>query len=405
MKYKYIILFIILAVALVASGRFVLSRAQNNNASQEPDVVVPQDKEIVVDIESGMTFSTICETAGIGATLMNELLESSNDVYDLARLKVGKPIKFYFDPTGVDFKKLIYEIDTETELVIEKNAENLWQARVQDIDYEVKLRTVEGIIYSSLYQSAIDQDLDIRAIIDLADIFAWTIDFGVGIREGDTYKFIFEERYRNSEYVMPGKIIAARFVNDSREVEGFYFSEGQDQYGELIEGYFHPDGASVQKLFLKNPVNFRYISSGFTTGPRYVSEFKQYTSSHRAIDYAAAAGTPVQTVGDGTVVYAGWNSQGYGNFVSIRHNETYTTNYAHLSKIYVSYGEHVSQTDIIGTVGSTGYSTGPHLHYEMVKNGTKINPLTVELPSDKAVLPENLESFKAEVAKWQDKLK
>ncbi|MBT4516776.1 MAG: M23 family metallopeptidase, partial [Candidatus Komeilibacteria bacterium] len=218
-----------------------------------------------------------------------------------------------------------------------------------------------------------------------------------------TYKFIFEERYRNDEYQMPGEILAAKFVNNGKVIEGYKFSEGLDEDGDLVEGYYHPTGESVQKIFLKNPVSFKYISSGFTTGRRYVEAFNVSTG-HRAIDYAAASGTPIRSVGDGTVTFAGWSTAGYGYLTSIRHNSVFSTNYAHQSRLAVSYGQKVSQGQIIGYVGSTGFSTGPHLHFEMVKNGTKINPLTIDIPSDKSISEDKMEEFKSAIADWQKQL-
>lgn len=411
---------ILVVIGLIIAGGFIFFT--NDSPENEPEVVKhveakDLDREMIIDIESGMTFSDICSLAGIDHGAMMEMVAASEDVYDLTKVRVGRKIKFYFDRDTDDFTKLIYPIDTEEELFISpqeidenvelaegEEAPNKFLAERKEITYDIIVKTAKGTINSSLYESAMEQEIDIRAIIDLAEIFSWTIDFGVGIREGDTYSFIYEERYRNGEYVMPGKIIAAKFVNDGRDVEGYYFSEGEDEEGNVADGYFAPDGESLQKIFLKNPVSFKYISSGYTTGPRYISEFSAYTSSHRAIDYAAAIGTPVRSVGDGTVISAGWNSSGYGNLIKIRHNETFSTNYAHLSKIYVSAGQHVSQGEVIGAVGSTGYSTGPHLHYEMVKNGTKINPLTIELPSGKAVAEGKMEEFSQVVAKWQGQL-
>jgi murein DD-endopeptidase MepM/ murein hydrolase activator NlpD len=333
---------------------------------------------------------------------MTEILEATTDIYDLTKIRVGREMKFYFDKDTDEFKEMVYPIDTEEELFINQTIEGLVAER-KEIDYEVRVKTAQGTIESSLYETAVEQGTDIRAIIDLADIFAWTVDFGMGIRVGDTYKFIYEERYRNGEYVMPGRIMAARFVNDGRNIEGYYFFEGIDENEIEQDGYYHPDGQSVQKLFLKNPVSFKYISSGFTTGSRYISAFN-ISTGHRAIDYAAAAGTPIRAVGDGQVTSAGWNSKGYGNLTKIRHNGTYSTNYAHQSKIYVRYGQYVKQGDIIGTVGSTGLSTGPHLHYEMVKFGTKVNPLTVELPSNEAVDDDKLEEFKNSIISYQQQL-
>jgi len=216
-------------------------------------------------------------------------------------------------------------------------------------------------------------------------------------RVNDTFKFVYEERYLNGEYIMPGQIFAGRYINVGEQFDVYYFEESEDNIG-----FFDIDGNSVQKIFLKAPVAFRYISSGYTRGPRYLAAFQRFTSSHMAIDYAAAIGTPVRSVGNGTVIYAGWNSQGYGNYISVRHNGTYSTNYAHLSKIHVKYGQKVSQSDIIGAVGSTGFSTGPHLHYEMVKNNVKINPLREVLPPGKPIKDENKDRFAAEIKKWQE---
>lgn len=404
-KYIYLFILIILAFGVFMVNKLFLTT--KNTAEQDINQEIAQieipDREEIIEIESGMTFSDITEKAGIATSLMQALYDSSKDVYDLAKVRVGREMKFYFDKDSDEFKYMIYPIDTEEELFISKDEAGEWQATRGAIDYDIKIKTVEGTIDSSLYESAVDQGIDIRAIIDLADVFAWTIDFGMGIRVGDTYKFIYEERYRNGEYIMPGKVIAARFVNDGDVIEGYYFSEGRDEDGNLVDGYYAPDGSSLQKIFLKNPVDFKYISSGFTTGARYVSAFNVSTG-HRAVDYAAALGTPIRAVGDGTVTFAGWSTAGYGNLTSIRHNSVFSTNYAHQSKIAVSYGQKVTQGQIIGYVGSTGFSTGPHLHFEMVKNGTKINPMTVDIPSDKAVAEENMGKFQEVLNQWQSKL-
>ena len=198
---------------------------------------------------------------------------------------------------------------------------------------------------------------------------------------------------------MPGNILAGRYVNDGTAYDAFYFAESPEN-----TGYFDHDGNSVQKMFLKAPVEYRYISSGFTTGPRYVAQFQTYTSSHQAIDYAAAAGTPIRSVGAGTVISAGWNSQGYGNLATIRHNATYTTRYAHQSRIIVKAGQKVEQGQTIGYVGSTGFSTGAHLHYEMIKNGVKVNPLREILPPGKAIAKENLSRFQEAIAPYLGQL-
>jgi murein DD-endopeptidase MepM/ murein hydrolase activator NlpD len=402
-KYIIIIVFVVLGAAVLA--RVFFTKHNQSSALDGPSEIVEElsYKEEIVTVEPGMTFSTISEEVGIGGTLMMNILSASEDVYDLVKIRAGREIKFHFDKVTGDFVKLIYPIDSEEELFVEYDGEGNLVAQRLGIDYEIKIKTVEGTIESSLYESAVEQAVDIRAIIELADVFAWTVDFGMGIRVGDTYKFIYEERYRNGVYQMPGKVLAAKFVNDGKTIEGYYFSEGLDEDGDILEGYYHPSGESVQKIFLKNPVSFKYISSGFTTGRRYVEAFNVSTG-HRAIDYAAAAGTPIKSVGDGTVTFAGWSTAGYGYLTSIRHNSVFSTNYAHQSKIAVTYGQKVTQGQIIGYVGSTGFSTGPHLHFEMVKNGTKINPMTVDIPSDESIAEDQMDKFKAAISDWQNQL-
>lgn len=397
---KYLVFILILAIFAFFAGKVLLFANNGENAKQAVAKVSP-DNEVAINIESGMTFSDITELAKV-ASSTQDLLTTTKDIYDLARIKAGKSILFYFDKQTNDFHKMIYQTNSETELILNKT-NNVWSAELKTIDYEIKIKTVSGSISTSFYQSALDQNIDERAIIDLADVFAWTVDFGMGIREGDTYKFIYEERYRDEQYVMPGKILAAVFNNDGKNLEGYYFKEGTDTDGSEIDGYYNLKGESLQKMFLKNPVNFRYISSGFTTGRRYVEAFNVATG-HRAIDYAAAIGTPIRAIGDGVVTTAGWSRAGYGNLTSIRHNSTYSSNYAHQSKIYVKVGTKVKQGDVIGAVGSTGFSTGPHLHFEIVQNGTKINPLTLDMPSEKNLSEDKMSEFLDSITDWQKQL-
>lgn len=335
-----------------------------------------------IEVVEGSTYGTLMAEADVSGSDSAAIFAASEEVYDLSRVRLGRTIDLIYDREIERFLRLEYQIDSEEVLEVSRGGDDAWLAERVPIPYEVQVKTAEGVIESSLYVSALEQDLDERAIIALAEVFRWEVDFVMDVRKGDTYRFIYEERYLDGQYVMPGAVLAAKFMNDGRPYYAFdYVSPDGD------ESYYNEEGESVEKVFLKAPVAFKYISSGFTTGLRYVSAFDVYTG-HRAIDYAAPIGTPIRSVGDGTVVRAGWNG-GYGRFVSVRHNSTYTTNYAHMSRIAVSYGQKVSQGQTIGYVGSTGFSTGPHLHYEMVKFGTKINPLREEFPSTDPV-PEEL---------------
>jgi len=408
----FLFLTFILILALFLKKEGYLAIRQDNEKEKagvtqdKPQIEEKLDRKEKIEITANSTYGELMASASTSRSVANEIYQAAKPVYDLVKIRQGRFLELVYDKDDDELKELVYKIDSEDELHVakalpvdststEKSLTN-WQAKVVPIAYEVKIKTAQGEIKSSMYQAALDNSIDIRAIIDLADAFQWTIDFAMDPRVGDTFKFVYEERFLDGQYIMPGRILAGKYVNDGTTYEVFYFEESADN-----KGYFDNQGNSVQKMFLKAPVSFKYISSGYTSGPRYISAFKAYTSSHMAIDYAAAQGTPVRAVGNGKVTYSQYKS-GYGNTLTIRHNETYTTNYCHLSKFAVKRGQSVSQGQVIGYVGSTGYSTGPHLHYEMVKNGAKVNPLKEVMPPGKPIKEENKIRFNEEIKKYRE---
>ncbi len=378
----------------------------------------------VIEIPSGETFGALLQDNGFTGAEAQAIVEASKDVYDLTTIRAGKKIELYTDEAG-EVQKLKYNINTEEYLEVSRDSSlgtgksnsqvtsidssvtsteyrvpspHPWTAVKVKVPYEVKIQTAQGTVKDIFYSSALEQGIDELLVLDIADLFQWQVDFALDIRNGDSYKVIYEARYLDGKYVMPGKILAAEFINQGQSYKAFNFTDAEGN-----DSYYDQDGNSTEKMFLKAPVSFKYISSGFTTGKRYVSAFNVSTG-HRAIDYAAAAGTPIRATADGTVTYAGWTNAGYGNLTSIRHNSTYSTNYGHQSKILVKVGQKVKQGQTIGYVGSTGFSTGPHLHYEMVKNGVKINPQHEVLPPGKSLGAESKEAFAQVVAEYSQKL-
>lgn len=407
--------FLLLAFLIVATAAFLFSKNDKNSdrqaeASSEvkipvsiPEIKNPDQKKFL-EIKEKDTYGKLMEDAGVGASVANAIYQAAVDKYDLVKIRLGRSLELIYEKDTSELKELVYKIDSEDEISVRNlkffstaTSTSGWVASVAPINYEVKIVTKEGEVQSSMYQAALDNNIDERAIIALADTFQWSIDFAMDPRVGDKFKFIYEERYLDGQYVMPGRVLAGYYINAGTEYDVFYFRENADN-----EGYFDSNGNSVQKMFLKAPVAFKYISSPFTTGKRYIEAFNVSTN-HRAVDYAATYGTPIRSVGDGTVVIASWNG-GYGNMVSVRHNGTYTTNYGHMSKFAVKKGAKVKQGDVIGYVGSTGFSTGPHVHFEMVKNGAKINPLAEILPPGQAVKDENRPRFEEEIVKWREML-
>lgn len=417
--YRLISLFLVVQIGYFAYS--FLFDQDKEIISSESDIVIFEEEIILekkdriekIEISEGTTFGKIMEENGISASTYMEIYNSSLDLYDLVKIRLGRFIELVYDKETDEFKELRYKINTEDELHVrnskyfkeEKNASSsdeiiidFWQAEISPIPYEVNLVSKGGEVQSSVYMAAINNDIDERAIIDMANAFQWSIDFAMDPRVGDTFKLLYEERFLDGEYIMPGRIFAGIYVNDGVEHYVYYFEESEEN-----KGFFDKDGNSVQKMFLKAPLEFRYISSGYTPGNRVVLSIG-LSGPHRAIDYAAPMGTPIRTVGDGTITFSGWSSVGYGYLTSIRHNGTYSTNYAHQSKLAVKVGQKVKQGDIIGYVGSTGYSTGPHLHYEMLKNGVKIDPLKETLPPGKPIKEENKERFFELVEEYNKKL-
>ena len=385
--------FLSIFIMVIAIATFFVWQDQANTQLFQEEVVEKKELPYVIkklEITDGSTYGKLMEQNSSTAEISSAIFAAANEIYDLSKIRVGRTLDLYFDKDTNDFFQLVYQIDTEEELFVKKqqtgSSTPTWTAEIIPITYEVKVKTAAGVIKTSMYEAALKAGIDERAIIDLADVFQWSVDFALDVRVDDTFEFIYEERYRDGTYVMPGRILAGKYVNADKPYYAFYFSESEDN-----TGYFDENGNSVQKLFLKAPVAYKYISSGFTTGLRYVQAFNVSTG-HRAIDYAASAGTPVRSVGDGTVTVAGWNGS-YGNFITVRHNGTYSTNYAHLSGYAVKAGQRVTQGQTIGYVGSTGFSTGPHLHYEMVKNGVKVNPLNEVLPPGTEIKEENKTAY------------
>ncbi len=380
---------------------YIISLKKEKKLNEEKPIPKKEETQysISVPIEAGKTLSVIMKDSGISPDIAQKIVDASKNIYDFSTIKAGKTIYFTYDKKTNDFLRLMYPVNDEEELYVSKDIAtttlNVWFAERKKILYEIKLKTYAGKIEESLYIDGLKLGIPEGTIIEFADIFEYAVDYAYDIRIGDTFSFVVEERYRDGKFVMLGRILGGKFINAGKTYEAYYFVENDNN-----KGYFDEKGNSIQKLFLRAPVAFKYISSGFTTGRRYVKEFNVSTG-HRAIDYAASLGTPIRSVGDGTVVFAGWSKAGFGNLTSIRHNATYQTNYAHQSKIIVKSGQRVKQGQVIGYVGSTGFSTGPHLHYEMVKNGVKINPLKEVLPPGKPIKEENKERYFTDIEKYK----
>lgn len=364
----------------------ISNKASNQTASIQQSIQRPEkneDKNVVeYEIKPGDTFASVMEQLGVAYNEAEKIIRSSATVYDLAKLHAGNLIKVMFINTAL--AKVSYDIDDAKSVIVEKIG-NDFQTHKEDIKYEIEQATANATISSSLFADASQAGLEAKTILELAEIFSWDIDFASDIQEGDSFKIIYEKRSRDGKSAGPGRILAARFENNKNVFWAFLYN------GK----YYDLEGQSLARQFLKSPLNYSYISSGFTYNRLH--PVLKTVLPHRAIDYAAPAGTPIVATADGEVVYAGWKGDN-GIYVEIKNNSIYSTQYAHLSSIAkgIKKGVRVAQNQTIGYVGSTGVSTGPHLQYAMNKNGALVNPLTIELPQGESINAAEKEDFNRE---------
>ena len=327
-----------------------------------------QPLEVVteVSISKGDTIYEIMRGLGVSPQEILALINASKKISNLKRIATGKVLKTTFLDSKLS--GLEYPIDNENLLVIENSSVG-FKAFKREIEFDTSEVFAQGEIKSSLYEDGRKAGLDPEIIMALADIFAWEIDFSVDIREKDSFKVIYEIGSHEGEIAKRGPIIATQFTNKGKLFTAVKFKDDDGH-----EDYYDLDGNSLRKQFLKSPLNYRRISSYFSK-KRYHPILKKYRP-HHGIDYAAPSGTPVTATGDGRVTFSGWK-RGYGKFIVIKHNSTYSTAYGHLSRFAkrMKKGSYVKQGQVIAYVGSTGISTGPHLHYEFRVNGKSVNPL------------------------------
>ena len=380
--------------SLVVSGTFLFLDNGNKEIEREDDgeeisADAEEEKFRLVEytVEDGDTWEKIIGKIGVDWNLGLEFLTISENAHNLASIHAGNEFRFLFDSKTEVLTSLEYDIDDEEFLIIEKKEGGEFGVDVREIVYDTKIVSGRGVITSSLFETAQEEGIPPGITLNMAIIFGWDIDFTSSVYKGDSFTVIYEERYRDGEPVKPGKILTAHFVNGGKDFYTFYY-EDPSGYDE----YYNEEGREMRRQFLRSPLDYVRITSGFSYN-RLHPILNTFTT-HRAIDYAASSGTPVSATAAGTVNYVGWKG-GNGEYVGVRHANGYRTGYAHLSSyakgVYV--GAKVKQNQVVGFVGSTGLSTGPHLHYEMLKNGAFINPLRMDLPPGKPVEKEYFEDF------------
>lgn len=347
-------------------------------------------------VRKGDNLAKIFARAGVSANEMQQVLTASPDAKSLTRIFPGQTLAFQLDDNG-QLLGLRHQENRLSTIQVLRDQDNF---KVEKIVREpiVQQQFASGVISSSLYKSASDAGLSDATINDLAQIFGGVVDFVLDLRKGDQFAILFEEKYVDGEKVGNGSILAASFTNQGRTHTAYRY---QMANGDI--GYYSAEGVSMRKAFMRAPVDFTRVSSGFNM--KRFHPILKVTRPHRGIDYSAPTGTPVYASGDGRIAQSSFTAPN-GNFVVVQHGQKYQTKYLHLQKRAVRVGERVRQGQLIGWVGTTGYSTGPHLHYEFLVNGVHRNPATIidQLPKAVALGKQELQRFAATTTPLQQQL-
>lgn len=308
----------------------------------------------------------------------------------LRNLQPGDEFRIKLGDSG-RIAELVHDVDPLNTLHLVREGER-FQSELIAHPVERRQVTAQGVIRSSLFQAGKDAGLSQQAILQLADIFAYEIDFALDLREGDELMVVYEGSFRDGEQVFASPILAAEFRNQGKTYQAIRYV-GKD--GKA--GYYSPTGTSLRKAFLRTPVDFSRISSGFSLGRRH--PILNTIRAHKGVDYAAPRGTAIKAAGDGKIIFKGTKS-GYGNVIEIAHNQHHTTLYAHMNGFAkgISTGDRVAAGQIIGYVGSTGLATGPHLHYELRVDGVHRDPLKVNTSLAANLDGRELQAFKTQAA-------
>ena len=357
------------------------------------DNLEPKYKKIKHKIKSGETFDKILESYSIEKSEILKIKNSLKDKVNLNKLNTKQIIQFNLDKTNNKINEFVYQTSNTQKIFLKRNIESdKFKEEILSIKLDKKIVYNENIILQSLYKAATDENIPANTIIEFARIYGFQVDFQRDIRKQDKFQIMYEIFLNEkNEIVETGEILFANLKLSGQDNSLYYF----DKDGS--EGHYDKNGKSVKKALMKTPINGARLSSPFGMRKHPIDGFNKM---HRGTDFAAPMGTPIMASGDGVVKKAGWCGGG-GNCVKIKHNSTYQTIYAHMSKFArgIKTGVRVKQGQTIGYVGSTGKSTGPHLHYEVIVNGKKVNSQKLKLPSGKILKGKERKIFETKKIK------
>ncbi len=355
------------------------------NPNTEFEIIIDSFQVNSKRIRWNQNLASILKNHNLGSHSVSEVTKVIDKAFDVTKIKAGNHYHFFYskyDSSAVP-RYFVYE-HTPT-IYLKVNFGEKVSARKLEKETRVEKKTCKGTIQTSLWETMVENNINPVLAIELSEIYAWSINF-FGLEKGDAFEVIYEEEFVDSTSIGIKEIVTASFEHRGEKFYAIPF------FQDSVRSFYDLEGKSLQREFLKAPLRFSRISSGYSLSRMH--PVLNYRRPHRGIDYAAPAGTPIHAIGDGVVIAKGY-TRGAGYYIKIRHNSLYTSGYNHLSgyKRGIRKGSEVKQGDVIGYVGSTGYSTGPHLDFRFWKNGHPINPLKVKAPPVKPVKKENIKAF------------
>jgi murein DD-endopeptidase MepM/ murein hydrolase activator NlpD len=358
----------VVLVSILVGSVLLLYRLRS---SPSPMAIVPPDPlpspaPVVSSLGKGRTFQDALAALGVSKDRVIQIVEVLRPHIDFRRLQAQDGLELHHDSDG-DLVKLVYR-QSPVDIVEVKREDDIWTGTRLEVPVQCRVVLISGTLKDSLFESIERLGEQPQLVLDFAEIFAWDFDFAADSQPGDRFRMLVEKVSADEQFVKYGRILAAEYESEGQRHTGIYFQDRER------DGYYTPAGESLRRAFLKSPLEFTRISSIFTHARRH--PILGGVRPHLAVDYAAPHGTPVWAVADGTVEYAGYKG-GNGNTVIIRHRWNFKTMYNHLSRFgkSVRRGIAIRQRQVIGYVGSTGLSTGPHLDYRVMKDGRFVNPL------------------------------
>ena len=402
MVFRDIVLVVAMALLVACSShqggeitprRSVTTRADKSARDTSGHVYehgIPVDMYSVEDgtVEDGDYFSVLMEKLGVGQEAANSLIDASRKVFDVKNIRVGNHYHAYYAPdtTGDDaLSYFVYDRDRKSVVVFALGDEP--RVYIDEKESVTRLHYDEVVISNSLWYDTQKAGCTPLLAIKLSDIYAWTIDF-FGLQKGDSYKAVYETEECDGQVMEVGRVLYASFIHAGKEYQAYYFDDGS----KVGNKYWNEKGEGSRKAFLKAPLKFSRISSGFSYARRH--PVTRRVQPHTGVDYAAPKGTPVVSIGDGVVTKVGYAGAG-GNTVHIQHTKNYRTAYLHLSRYGkgIRPGVRVAQGQVIGYVGATGRCTGPHLDFRIWENNKPINPLKMITPPADPIAKEKMPAF------------